>query len=410
MRDAGRWGRIRAARGGLIGAMLLVAACARTAPGPGAEGDAAGPAPAATGQGAGGDAQRGLTLFRQGRLIDAEPILEAALRAAPEDRRLQEALGSIYALTDRPGEAETLLRRATEGTPSSFGAWFHLGRALADTGREEEALLAVREARRRDPRPLVGLIEEGRLLERLGRCDEAEPIARQAIAREAGRAEPHVILSGCLQERGALDEAAASLRQALAVDPHHLGALSRLVAVEMRRGNLEAAERAQASHREALARRRVDDRVRGPRRDGVAAFGRGEYDAALAAFLEVAAETPDDPQVHLHIGATLSALGRYDDALASLERSLDLDPRDARVHTEIGRLRALEGRHAEAFEALERAIGMNPDDPEPHYVRAGLHRQRGEEDLYRLEMQRFEELESRLGVDSPPDARPPGTD
>jgi tetratricopeptide (TPR) repeat protein len=275
---------------------------------------------------------------------------------------------------------------------------------LADTGRDEEALQAIREARRRDPRPLPGLIEEARLLTRVGRYEEAEPIAREAIARDAGVAEAHVVLARCLQERGVLDDAAGELRRAIAIESDHLGALNRLVTIEMRRGNVEEAERVRQAHRDALALRRVEDRVRGPRRAAVAAFGRGDYDEALETFRSVARETPDDPQVFLHIGATLSALQRYDEAFEALQNCLRLDPREARAHTEIGRLHALEGRLDEAFEALERASALNPEDPEPHYVRAGLHQERGEEELYHREMQRFEELQARFaeaGTSSP---------
>src|SRR3989338_6410396 len=43
----------------------------------------------------------GLQLFRRGDLKGAEPHLAGALKQAPRDRRILEALGSIYARTDR---------------------------------------------------------------------------------------------------------------------------------------------------------------------------------------------------------------------------------------------------------------------------------------------------------------------
>src|SRR5262245_60810601 len=43
----------------------------------------------------------GIELLRQGDLKGAEPHLAGALRSAPNDRRILEALGSIYARTDR---------------------------------------------------------------------------------------------------------------------------------------------------------------------------------------------------------------------------------------------------------------------------------------------------------------------
>src|SRR5882672_662446 len=66
--------------------------------------------------------ETGLQLFRQGDLKGAEAHLAGALRGAPRDRRLMEALGSIYARTDRWKQAEESFRAALLIEPASLGA------------------------------------------------------------------------------------------------------------------------------------------------------------------------------------------------------------------------------------------------------------------------------------------------
>src|SRR5881296_3051502 len=122
--------------------------------------------------------ETGLQLYRQGDLKGAEAQLAAALRGAPQDRRLLEALGSIYARTDRWKQAEESFRGALLVEPASIGARLGLASVCIDTGRYDEAAAILAEVKRLDPgNPIAGL--KGALLDvRLGRAAEAEAGAR----------------------------------------------------------------------------------------------------------------------------------------------------------------------------------------------------------------------------------------
>ncbi|HEU4401887.1 MAG TPA: tetratricopeptide repeat protein [Candidatus Polarisedimenticolia bacterium] len=337
----------------------------------------------------------GMALFRHGDFKGAEPHLVGALAAAPGDHRILEALGAIYARTDRPRKAEETFRAALAIDAASVGARLGLAAVLIDTGRYDEAQATLDEVRRRDPANVVALQKWALLEARRGRSEEAEKGARAALERQPASAEAHYVLGLALAQRGLLDEAAAALRRAQEIAPGHLGALSNLVKVEMRRGRKDEALRLRRLYEEALARQRIEEKVRGHRLKGVEAFNRDDYATALVEFQAIARDDPNDPQVHLHLGSTLIALRRLPEARSELDRSLALDPRGDRALTELGRLNALTNNLDEAVSALERAIALNPENAEPHYYLAGVRMARGQPALYQEEMRKFNELRSR---------------
>jgi Flp pilus assembly protein TadD len=339
--------------------------------------------------------EEGLALFRRGDLPGAEAHLAGALRSAPGDRRIREALGAIYAKSDRFQKAEESFRAALSLDPASIGARLGLAAVLINTGRYEEAQEALDEVRGRDPGNAAAAVKTALLDARRGRAAEAEAGARGAISRQPGNAEAHYVLGLALMQQDRLDDAAQAMRRAHELSPGHLGALSNLVKIETRRGRREEALRWRREHDEVLSRQRVEERVRGHRLKGIEAFNRKDYAGALREFQAIAAEDPGDSQVHLHLGSTYIELGDLERARAELERSLVLDARNERAMVELGRLHALANRLDDAVEVLHRAIAANPEFAEPHYYLAGIHMARGEPDLYQQELRRFEELRRR---------------
>ena len=358
------------------------------APGAGTAGSSGTALPAAS-------LEAGLQLFRRGDFKGAEPHLAGALKQAPRDRRILEALGSIYARTDRWRQAEESFRAALAVEPATTGARLGLAALCIDTGRYDEARTLLLEVRRRDPGNLTARLKGALLDVRLGRTAEAEAGAREAIARQPANAEAHYILGLALERRGAIAEAAAEMRRAREISPDHPGALSHLVTLLTRLGQTAEAARWRGAQQEALSRLHVEERVRDHRIKAVEAFNREDYPTALAEFQAIAREDPDDPQVHLHLGSTFLAVGNPAEARRALDRCLALDPRNERALAEMGRLHALANRLDEAIESLRKAVAVNPEFAEPHYYLAGIYMARGEPERYREEMRIFEDLRSR---------------
>ena len=136
--------------------------------------------------------EAGLQLFRRGDFKGAEPHLAGALKQAPRDRRILEALGSIYARTDRWRQAEESFRAALAVEPATTGARLGLAALCIDTGRYDEARTLLLEVRRRDPGNLTARLKGALLDVRLGRTAEAEAGAREAISRQPANAEARV--------------------------------------------------------------------------------------------------------------------------------------------------------------------------------------------------------------------------
>ncbi len=337
----------------------------------------------------------GLALLRKGDIRGAEPHLAGALKTSPRDRRILEALGSIYERSDRFRQAEESLRAALAIEPGSTAAHLGLASVLIDTGRYDEALAELDRVRRLDPENGAALVKGALLEARLGHAGAAAAAARQALQRRPDDVEAHYVLGLALLQQGSIEAADGEMRRVVTLAPSHLGALSHLVTIAIRRGRRDEAEAFRKAHVEALARRRVEERVRGHRLKGVEAFNRQDYPAALEEFQAIAREDPNDPQVHLHLGSTYTGLGRLEDARAALERCLAMEPRNERALAELGRVHALANRLDDAVAVLDQAVAANPQFAEPHYYLAGIYMARGEQDRSRAEMRRFQELQAR---------------
>ena len=349
----------------------------------------------------------GVRAAQQGDLDGAEPLLLQGLAESPDDVRLLEALGFVYAHTDRWQKAQETYERILVLRPGHPSALYGLASVLSDTGKYPEALATIRLLLLADPGHRPGRLKEALLLVRTGDAEAAATTARALVADAPEQAEAHYVLGLALEARGDRSGAAGALERAVALDPSHLGALAKLQTVLARLGRTAEAAKVGETHRAALAASRVEERVRGHRIRGVEAFNRQDYAAALAEFATIEREDPKDPQVYLYKGSALIALGRRTEARTAIERSLALEPRSDRALMELGRLEALENRLDASVTALRRAIAINPEFAEPHYYLAGVLQAMGDSAGAAEETRRFHALKAKspasaMELSSPP--------
>ena len=150
--------------------------------------------------------------IKRNRLDDARPLLAAAAEQAPDDARIQAALGRLAlkaadgaaalqafdkALASAPqdagyqlGQAQALLRlnrseeaeqklaALSERAPESAVVWLEWGTALAKQGKLKPALEKMDEAVRRAPHLISAQVRRIGLLSDLGRCKDAKAAMR----------------------------------------------------------------------------------------------------------------------------------------------------------------------------------------------------------------------------------------
>src|SRR6185295_8103148 len=153
------------AAAGLVAAVGLSACAPSGEPGTQSPGSPGKALPAAS-------LETGLQLLRKGDLEGAEPHLAGALKQAPGDRRILEALGSIYARTDRFRQADDSFRATLRIDPAALGARLGLAAVCIDTGRYDEARALLAEAERREPGNPTARLKGALLDVRLGKTAE----------------------------------------------------------------------------------------------------------------------------------------------------------------------------------------------------------------------------------------------
>jgi Flp pilus assembly protein TadD/polyferredoxin len=142
-----------------------------------------------------------------------------------------------------------------------------------------------------------------------------------------------------------------------AAQPHEL-----LAAIELGRGNLDAAERA---FRAAVAHETA--RPESHMALGELLAQRGGFEEAAACFEAAARGSPGAAAPRYNLGVVLTQLGREEEALEQYRAARRLDPRDAQIENNLGFLLARRGRAGEAEPHLRRAIQLDPRYSHAHF-------------------------------------------
>jgi len=94
---------------------------------------------------------------------------------------------------------------------------------------------------------------------------------------------------------------------------------------------------------------------------GVVAFGRGELDAAQAAFEAVLAEDAEDTAAIHYLGLIAAERGDFDTAIARYRSALALEPDDVDFRFDLGSALLEAGQTAEARAEFDKVLAVEPD-------------------------------------------------
>lgn len=90
----------------------------------------------------------------------------------------------------------------------------------------------------------------------------------------------------------------------------------------------------------------------------------GDHDYARAAeeYKKLLEISPDDKDLHSHMGETYFKMGMFDEAIAEIEEVMRLDPENWVQREAIGDIYNKKGDSDEALRQYERTLGINPDN------------------------------------------------
>lgn len=163
------------------------------------------------------------------------------------------------------------------------------------------------------------------------------------------------------------DAAAHELRAAIALDPGFLAAMANLVAVELARGDLNAA-RAAADRYVSLD----PQSARALYSRGIVALRAGDALTARRDFSKLLESNPAYAVAHYDLALAEERLQRYDAAERELRAALQLSPAYARARFALGTVLLRGGRRREARAAFERAYRDSAADPALQNIAAAM--------------------------------------
>ncbi len=93
---------------------------------------------------------------------------------------------------------------------------------------------------------------------------------------------------------------------------------------------------------------------------------KGQYEAALTEWKQLAESNPDDARIRNNLGATLVRTGRYREAIPQYEKALELNPQYHAIQNNLGLALMAVGRTDEAIERFRKGLEFHPESAELH--------------------------------------------
>ncbi|MDX1379670.1 MAG: sulfotransferase [Xanthomonadales bacterium] len=295
----------------------------------------------------------GATLFKAGKLEEAERWLRHSTELAPRFAKPWSDLGQLLLETRRPGEAAEVLETAVQLDADDGDAWFNLGKARALLGRGPEADAAFEKSFELNPgRKALAVAAE---LQQQGNWSEAETILRDLLRRSPRDINALRLLATCAAFAGRYGEAERLLQRVVASAPDYVEA------------QLDLGRLFKEQHRLA---------------------------EAIAQFEKAIELEPGNFQGHFLLASVLAPAARTHDAITAYRQALELRPRHAGAWLGLGHMLKTAGQQEEAIAAYRECIRLKPGNGEIYWSLANLKTYRlSDEDIAEIERQLEQEQE-----------------
>lgn len=311
-----------------------------------------------------------------GKVAEALPYFEAALRAAPQQeatwlsyvaalancgrladarRALGQARGSGLAAQSLDALEERLPREPSAAEIGTLKAAFE-ARSFTDLERAARPLTEVY------PRSALAWKALGLALVATERAEAALPALERSIALKADDPEVHAYQADAFRRLGRAAQAEASYRHAIALQPGISGAhfeLGKLLFAQDRfaeaEGHFRRAIEGQPAHADAISCL------------GTTLRQLGSIDEAEGCFRQAQSLDPDNTIHPYNLGNLLRDADRMEEAEAPYRRALALDSANRLALNNLADTFVERGRFADALDLLQQAIAFHPDYATAHW-------------------------------------------
>ncbi len=248
----------------------------------------------------------GLVLLDKDRPLDAVPLLERAVKAAPRDPAVHNVLGGALRAIGDVKRAVDVYKKALRWDGDFTDAHFNLANTYRDLNRLDEAAAHYAKAIALEPAFADAHFNLGLTFNALERFEDAEAAYRNVLVHAPDDTEAMIGLGKALSIQQRYDEAETPLRAALDADPRSMEAHNNLARVLQGQGHTAEAQRTMEA---ALA-------LTPDRGDLFINYGniledQGKVEGAIAAYREAVARLPDSPEGHTNLGLLLLLDRRY---------------------------------------------------------------------------------------------------
>ena len=284
--------------------------------------------PAQQSQRAAAQAVAGWKAYEEGRLQDAKPLLEQAVRLAPANADYQAALAEVESKSGQEDAAIQHFERAIVLKPLDSEFRLNLAQLLQKKGNDQEALRFLQTAHPNSDLADLWRFTRGFSLFRLGRFGPAQEEFKPLLEKPQFKASASFFLGNIAYSQGQFEEAEPYL--AAAVD---------LGNVEGNRAfNIYAYDY------------------------GMALFRLRKFAEADRQFRVSIAQYDKDPMPWMFLGRCEEEMGNYSEAIAMLETSIKTDPTFQLSYYELARLQQRHGDPSRAAELFEKIGEMKKEE------------------------------------------------
>lgn len=327
-----------------------------------------------------------------GKLKDAVPLFEEALKADPNNAFTQGRLAHAYLELHQPEAALPLFQKAAGSAPENLELTEGYLSALIALGKMDEATRLVASANTRFPGNATLSYLGGRVSDALDNPKDAEEAYKRAIASDPNLADAYLYLSRlyirfrrfqearpqleaglekapdnaalrvgmgelAFHERD-LDRAEKEFKRAAELDAQVADAHLGLSRVSLERGKYDLAA---AQVEKALE---LNPRIAGGRlQRGTALWKLNRLDEAIKELEQARAEDPRNTQLTVTLGAVEFEKGDFPNAIAHLNSALVAEPGHADGNFYMARVKNAKSEHTQAIEYMRRALDMNGKNP-----------------------------------------------